>query len=414
MRNFIVLLALFFSGFSAAATSLNERLSPEIRQAVFEEKRSAQFERAILKLDFKIEFSGSQTLRCFMPESCVSDYELFVTVLSNLYNDQKIKKVDVENWFDWLSEKNNLTEADVIHFVWTFKNELTEEWSQIFADLHQLAESQQYQLNFIVPKIKYIIQEELEYLTLVPTDPNRLAMARDLISVNPDISKYKNGAFKSALRLFMFCRDDRRFPCLMVMKDGQGRLYRKANGKVWSHQLLAYSRHTKKYNETNGNTPAGVYTIDGVMPVANRKDEFGEWRRLIMNFIPRSDNEASLKSLLPASSRSAFWWQETAIARDMGRNAFRIHGTQQPAPRGEPYFPFYGTSGCIANRENTYDGVTYREQRTLLDVLMRQLKMDPVYANETKIKALLYVINIDNAQKWVSLEDLQTLKIIKK
>ncbi|MEK6553989.1 MAG: hypothetical protein AABZ31_02015 [Bdellovibrionota bacterium] len=413
--------ALFFSGLmlaqvlslpQAEARSKREKHSPAAHQAWFEDKRSEEFKRAILKPDFELNFAGSQALQCYLKDSCTTDFDLFLTVLSDLYSAGQVKKVDIENWLDWMTESENLSEADLIHYIWTFRDVLNEEWSRVFAELHTYSSSPAYPLNFVSPKIKYIIQEELQYFALVPADGTRVQMARDLLKEKISANSFKNGAYKTALRMYLLCRDDRRFPCLLVVRDSKGNLIRTGDGKIWSHQLLAYSRHLKKYNESSGNTPAGVYTVDGVMPSADRKADFGQWRRLIMNFIPASAQEATLKSLLPKSSHQANWWRETVVARDMGRNSFRVHGTQQPAPLGEPYFPFFGTSGCIANRENTYDGTTYKDQRTLLDSLMTQLKLSPVYANETKIQALLYVMSIDNAQKWVSLEDLKALGIL--
>ena len=64
------------------------------------------------------------------------------------------------------------------------------------------------------------------------------------------------------------------------------------------------------------------------------------------------------------------------------------------------------TSGCIAQRENTYDGVTFKDQRDLLDSVMAAMDMAAVFENEPKIKGLLYLIEIDDKQAPVSLEDL--------
>lgn len=193
----------------------------------------------------------------------------------------------------------------------------------------------------------------------------------------------------------------------MVMKNVHGEPVRMENGKLWSNPSLASSaRGLPSYNR-NGNTPEGVLTIDSVMPTADQQTSFGKFRRMILNFIPKSKNETLLKSLIPASSHESEWWKNGVVARDIGRNLLRIHGTgkinQDPTT---PYFPFMRTSGCIAQKENTYDGVTYQNQRNLLDSVMKAMDMTPTYANEPNIKGLLYIVEIDDVNAPVELEDL--------
>jgi hypothetical protein len=128
---------------------------------------------------------------------------------------------------------------------------------------------------------------------------------------------------------------------------------------------------------------------------------------MILNFVPKSENELLLKSLLPETSHQLGWWKPTVVAREMGRNLFRIHGTGKinPDPK-TPYFPFVQTSGCIAQRENTYNGVTYKDQRVLLDTIMKAMELTPNYENEVKVKGILYLFEIDDKDAPVSLADL--------
>lgn len=133
---------------------------------------------------------------------------------------------------------------------------------------------------------------------------------------------------------------------------------------------------------------------------------------MILDFLPKSKSEKNIRAVLPASSWNAQWWQEGVIARNIGRGLFRIHGTGQPAPVNEPYYPFFGTSGCVAQRENFYDGVEYKDQRLLLDRLMHSLGMHSVYENEESIQGLLFVMNINSEDRAVELSDLHRLKIL--
>lgn len=229
----------------------------------------------------------------------------------------------------------------------------------------------------------------------------------DLFNMTPDVTTYMNGEYVKSVKIFMFCRNNRLYPCLMVMKNVHGEPVRLENGTLWSNPSLASSAKGLPSYQRNGNTPEGVLSIDSVMPVADSQTSFGKFRRMILNFIPKSKNETLIKSLLPASSQGSDWWKNGVVSRDIGRNLFRIHGTGKiNLDPTTPYFPFMRTSGCIAQKENTYDGVTYQGQRNLLDSIMKAMDMIPAYENEPHIKGLLYLVEIDDKNAPVSLDDL--------
>lgn len=229
----------------------------------------------------------------------------------------------------------------------------------------------------------------------------------DLFHKTPDITTYMNGEYVKSVKVFKFCRENRLYPCLMVMKDVHGQVVRNADGSIWNQPSLASSARGLPSYTRNGNTPAGIFTIDSVMPVADQQLSFGKFRRMILNFVPKSKDEVLFKSLLPESSRNSDWWKTSVAARDIGRNLFRIHGTgkinNDPTT---PYYPFMRTSGCVSQRENSYAGVTYRDQRDLLDTIMKAMNLAPTYENEIKIKGILYFIEIDDQNAPVTVDDL--------
>jgi hypothetical protein len=234
----------------------------------------------------------------------------------------------------------------------------------------------------------------------------------DLVYKTPDVSSYMNGEYVKSVKLFMFCRETRLYPCLMIMKDVDGQLLRNADGKLWNHPSLAASSRGLPSYTTNGQTPTGILTIDSVMPAPDQVPSFGKFRRLILNWIPKSKDEVLMLSLLPPSSKSKLWWKEAQVSRDIGRKYLRIHGSGKINPDANtPYFPFNRTSGCIAQRENTYDGITYKDQRILLDKVMTAMDLKAEYANELKIKGILYIAEINDDQGPVTLEDLNKLGI---
>ncbi|MFP5459166.1 MAG: hypothetical protein ACLGG7_10560 [Bacteriovoracia bacterium] len=240
---------------------------------------------------------------------------------------------------------------------------------------------------------------------------DQTALARDLWDHATNLSEYINGKYEGGVKIYMFCRTKRTQPCLMAVRDQDNNpVY--YQGKLWTQPSLASSARNIPSYQRNGNTPAGVLSIDGVMPAADQQISFGKFRRLILNFLPGQQSERATRSLLPQSSIESDWWKPANVARDVGRNLLRIHGTgkmnQDPS---SSWFPFMRTSGCIAQRENTYDGITYKDQRELLNVLMEAQGLDVSYANEAKIKGMLFVIEIDDKNSAVTPRDLAAIGI---
>lgn len=234
----------------------------------------------------------------------------------------------------------------------------------------------------------------------------------DLYFNSPDVTTYMGGEYFKSVKIFMFCQYNRLYPCLMVMKDINGIPVRNSNGTLWVNKALASAVTGLPSYERNGNTPAGIFTIDSVMPDADQQISYGQFRRMMLNFIPKSSDEAHIKSLLPKSSWDSDWWKPTTVARDIGRNLFRIHGTgRKDNIAGTPYFPFSRTHGCISQRENKYDRIEYTDQRKLLDKIMVSLELEPKYINEPKIKGLIYIIDLNDRNAPLNEEDLKDFGI---
>ncbi|MGZ3659727.1 MAG: hypothetical protein ACXVB9_01580 [Bdellovibrionota bacterium] len=243
-------------------------------------------------------------------------------------------------------------------------------------------------------------------------NPPSVSEVRALFSDLPDIAHFEGGAWSGKPRLFLFCRHDRNYPCLLAMKDKDDKPVRTANGTLWTQPGLGLSGYGKPFNERLGNTPSGVQLVNSVMPIADQYEDFGKFRRMVLEFPPASTGEAEMKRLLPAATHASSWWKEAAIARDMGRGELRIHGTGALNTRPDVlFYPFIATIGCVAQRELKYGGTDYVDQRLLLDQLMKAQGIEPRYANETQIRALLYVIDIDDKKAGVSAADLARFDI---
>lgn len=201
------------------------------------------------------------------------------------------------------------------------------------------------------------------------------------------------------LTVFAFLHSDRTIPGLLAVRKDDGSFVTKKNGDVWSISILGLSSRDLSFHHSNGCTPMGVYTLDSVMPEANNPYEFGKYRRLIVNFIPRSEGESRLKELLPVTHHALTWWKQSVLARELGRSLLRIHGTGRTNNNFfTPHYPFVPTSGCLATNEASILGMKeYHDQRLLLDVLMTASGLSPSYENESKIHGLLYVVEFDDS-----------------
>lgn len=232
---------------------------------------------------------------------------------------------------------------------------------------------------------------------------------QDLYYHSPVAQNFRGGVYENTPKLFMFCRHDRRYPCLMMMKDAAGNEVKMADGRHWHQPSLGLARRGVPFDQKNGYTPSGVYTMDSVMPFADQQKTFGQFRRVILNFIPGSENEELLKGFLPKSAHQAHWWKESVVARDIGRNLFRLHGTgrknRNPFAK---HYPFIKTSGCVMAREGSYGSKTYRDQRYLLDQIMLSAGLEAEYQNESRIKGIFYLIEIDNKDREVRYQDVMS------
>jgi hypothetical protein len=124
--------------------------------------------------------------------------------------------------------------------------------------------------------------------------------------------------------------------------------------------------------------------------------------------IPKSSEET--KQLIPKSALLSRWWEQNFLAKTIGRDYLRIHGTGlinlDPLSL---YYPFVPSHGCLKVREGVYDNTLYNDARVLLDTLMKAQSLPVSYNSETLIRSTLVVIEIDQQMKPVDLEEVKSL-----
>jgi hypothetical protein len=356
------------------------------------------------KYEFMLEsLRQGQVITCI--DDCKTDYGLFLSALDRYYEEDKPERPILAPLYPdsgllisyYIILKDHFAHLPIPEEIYAnIDRQLLNDTDALVPVLRALSESDPFFLRYIT-----WVQDTAN------KDYNNLSL-QDLVAGSRQIESFSNGKYTNGILVFKFCRQDRKFPCRMIVRDRNGRLARTANGKVWSIPTLGMAANGKPYYKVSGDTPSGVYTIDSVMPKADQTRSFGLYRRLILNFIPKADREQNHLYLLPQSHHNQTWWHEAVTGRQVGRNLLRIHGTGKIVTKPtDPFYTFAPTQGCINTRENTYDGITFKDQRLLLDAAMLTMGLPANYANEAKLYGLLYVINVDSRTSPVSAEDLE-------
>jgi len=143
------------------------------------------------------------------------------------------------------------------------------------------------------------------------------------------------------LQMYVFCQPDRGVLCQAVLKDGEGHFVRQ-DGRLWSVPLAVRSLHSLAWNFTRGQTPQGIYRIEGVRsPSTDTFRAYGQFPLIklfvpyepgVQQFLPNQPGEftgglSAYQTLLPPSWRNYFPMQQTFWAGQAGRSFFRIHGS---------------------------------------------------------------------------------------
>jgi hypothetical protein len=312
------------------------------------------------------------------------------TFLPYLFGNKKGKSLDISLPEPLPWSELNFEETLMFH---TLKNSLNQYVETL--NLNSISTKDKFHLfnfhGFLNHELQHIIISEFKdewALYNEATNPNFLSAEE--VQKLLDFKNHK-------LTVFALLNPNRERPGVLIVRAPNGQFLKNDQSHVWSIPILGLSGRGLPFHHSNGCTPTGVFTLDSVMPEANQTDIFGNYRRLIVNFIKASDQEVEIKKLLPKSHHQLNWWKPSVVGRELGRNLLRIHGTgRQNRNPLTPYYPFYPTSGCLATNESDLFGIKKaRDQRLLLDALMDALNLPKTHENESKIHGLLYVIELD-------------------
>ncbi len=212
--------------------------------------------------------------------------------------------------------------------------------------------------------------------------------------------------------IYSFQRWNRDYPGLAVVQNADGSFCRDEHGQLRVFEQLARSASNLPYFITNGSTPQGIYSIQGIAVSHNHLIGPTPNIQLVMPFEADSvywhdqvdttnDALANYLSLLPVSWRSYPPVTEAFYAGKAGRTEIIAHGSTIDPDyfRDKPYYPLTPTMGCLCAREdwNIFNGrINASEQLNLVNTFLAT-PGDTGY---------LIVINIDNQLKAVSRDEI--------
>lgn len=225
------------------------------------------------------------------------------------------------------------------------------------------------------------------------------------------------------LHLYVLCRPDRRILCRTVLKDRNGQFVTQGDS-AWSIDLLLESIHRLNWNFIRGQTPQGIFRIEGTVPTADEEffRAYGQFP-LVNLFVPFEEGArqfllkrsgtftGSLQdytALLPPSWQAYRPIQQTFWAGKAGRSLFRIHGSGEAVDffmgKSKSFSESYNwnpTIGCLSARE------LYNEKGQLVHADMPKLLKALEIVGGKNFAGYLLVVDLpSDEQTPVSLQEI--------
>jgi hypothetical protein len=276
----------------------------------------------------------------------------------------------------------------------------------------------------------YLFNAGSEYATLLKTETkNRLIKNNNnplLIQLYYQLYKDKNSAVPEITGLFRkdylpgnvllisLQRSNRNYPGLVLVRNKNGSFAKTDSGIIVFIPQIARSISNLPGYLTNGNTPEGIFRMDGfnvsrtsfigptwniqlTMPFEKRAAHFFK-DQSILDSLPDIER---YRKLLPKGLRDHFPLFESYYAGMAGRSEIIAHGTTVDPTyfKGKTYFPFTPMQGCLCTRESWNESTGIRmesDQQKLVDAITRAGGPD----------GYCIVINMDDQEAPVTLADV--------
>ncbi len=222
---------------------------------------------------------------------------------------------------------------------------------------------------------------------------------------------------KSKAVIFSLQRKDRRFPGLAVVRDVDGKFVKVDRNKYFAITQLALAASNLPGYLTDGNTPQGIHSVQGLAFVKNKFIGPTETIQLVLphEAPPQAYFHDATKAgeqwtpamyanLLPASWKNFEPIYTAYFAGEAGRSEIISHGTTIDPSfyANEPCYPISPSMGCLTASE-LWSGKTganvKSDQQKLVDVL-RKTRFE---------KSYFVVVELNDEARSVSLDEVVPL-----
>jgi hypothetical protein len=238
--------------------------------------------------------------------------------------------------------------------------------------------------------------------------------ANDLI----ELFRYQQTVKKKVI--YSLQRHSRDYAGLAIIQNADGSFMRTSEGRLLVFEQLARSASGLPYFLPDGNTPQGIYSIQGTAVTYNKLIGPTPNLQLVMPYerkwttffhagdstvwTPSNDMLWAYLQLLPPAMRTNPGVTEAFFAGKLGRNSIIAHGTTIDPEyfRNKPWYPLTPTMGCLCAKElwNVSNG------RLLVS---DQFNLVSAFTSTAGNKGYLYVIDIDDQKKAVSRFEVEKL-----
>jgi len=223
-----------------------------------------------------------------------------------------------------------------------------------------------------------------------------------------------NTLMPGQILLISLQRKNRNYPGIAIVRDASGNFIKDRTGNVFSVPQLARSMSNLPFYLTNGNTPQGIFRMNGfdvsksmaIGPTSNIQlmMPYETSPRNFLNDHNISDTawtEELYKKLIPENLKEYLPLYESFYASKAGRTEIIAHGTTVNPEyyKDRPYYPLTPTEGCLCTKEiwSDVDGKRVESDQQKLVNALRAAGGANGYC---------IVIEIDDQQKPVSINDL--------
>lgn len=325
-------------------------------------KRSANFQRALL--------------------------EVIYTLYQNEFNNEVLQLISYLN--------NPKLFAMCIHYLKSNTDveiliKLTEDFSLKFSPAFE---------NPIITMLKYDLNSNFKSSAKLPP-------LSDLL---------KNDFGRNKIVIYSIQRLNRDYPGLLLIKKPDGRFLRDGTGEIFSIPQLARAITDLPGYITNGNTPEGILSIQGI---DISKNVFIGPSPNLQLVLPYEVNPAKYfhreiidtvwdkdfySNLLPDSWKEYVPMYEAYYAGKAGRNEIIAHGTtiDQGFYNNKSYYPFTPSLGCLTTKE-----LWSYETGKIIE--SDQIRLMNAFNDAGADNGYFVVVNIDDQHKSISIDEIENL-----